>query len=145
MVRPVVLHGPWVPALPTAQTAEGFHHGLTGNTRTVHRSQSPTEEVTLSSTLTLSDTYETAVDALRDVGDRVSWDLPSGLVPSNLPRPDDLLERVAEESRRVGKKQLLISGGAVALVLAIVWVLRRRRTSDDAHDLRVAGGADAAA
>ncbi len=107
----------------------------------------------MSSTLNLSDTYDTAVDTLRDVGDRLTRDLPSNLVPSNLvpsnlvpqnlPSADDMFERVAKESRRIEKRQLLMAGGAIALVLAVVWVIRRRR-SDDTDGLRVADGATAA-
>ena len=77
--------------------------------------------------------------------DRVPLDLPSTLAASGLPRPDDVLERVVEESRRIGTKQLLIAGGAIALVLAVVWVVRRRRSSNDTHDLRVADSTHAAA
>jgi hypothetical protein len=93
----------------------------------------------------LSDTYGNAVDAFRDVGERVPLDLPATLVTSSLPRPDDVLERVAEEGRRIGPKKLMIAGGAIALVLAVVWVVRRRRASSDTHDLRVADSTHAAA
>ncbi len=99
----------------------------------------------MSNTLNLSDTYETAVDTLRDVGERVTRDLPSNLVPSGLPRADDVLERVTEQSRRIGRNQLLVAAGAVVLVVAVVWVMRRRRSSDDEQGLRVADGATAAA
>jgi hypothetical protein len=93
----------------------------------------------------LSDTYGNAVDAFRDVGERIPLDLASALVPSNLPRPDDVLERVADEGRRIGSKNLMIAGGALALVLAVVWVVRRRRSRSDTHDLRVADSRHAAA
>ena len=120
----------------------------------------------------MSTIYESTVDTLREVGERLSHDLPKNL-PSSVEWPDDLVDRVTDDlsggfdvvrgavvpaatvavgagtkaaaagSSIVRRHPVLVAGGAVALVLAVVWFVRRRRTSDADERLHLADGSGA--
>jgi hypothetical protein len=110
----------------------------------------------------MSTVYENTVDTLREVGERLVHDVPSSLQTVRLPAalypsaviksaadwPDELTERVTGRRRRrggmFGQHPVLVAGGAVALVLAVVWFVRRRRHDDADQGLRVAEESTAA-
>jgi LPXTG-motif cell wall-anchored protein len=99
----------------------------------------------------MSTVYESTVDSLREVGERLAHEMPSALgsvrvpsvriassIPANMANmadvvhdwPDDLIDRVTGRSRSRRRQTWLAAGGAVILVLAAVWFVRRRRTDD---------------
>jgi hypothetical protein len=104
----------------------------------------------------MSTVYENTVDTLREVGERLAHDVPSSLQTVRLPSalhpsaviksaadwPDELSERVTGRRRKrggaFGQHPVLVVGGAVALILAVVWLVRRRRSDDAQQGLRVA-------
>ena len=104
----------------------------------------------------MSTVYENTVDTLREVGERLAHDvpanlsavrLPSALVPSAVIKsaadwPDDLADRVTGSRRTAGgtfgQHPVLVVGGALALIMAVVWLVRRRRSGDTEQGLRVA-------
>jgi LPXTG-motif cell wall-anchored protein len=104
----------------------------------------------------MSTVYENTVDTLREVGERLAHDvpsnlptvrLPSALVPSAVIKsaadwPEEITERLTGRRRKrggvVGRHPVLVVGGALALVLAGVWFVRRRRQHDLDQGLRVA-------
>jgi len=107
----------------------------------------------------MSTIYETAVETVRDTGERLAREIP-GRLPSG-DWPDDVVERVADElmhgfdvvkeavvpvasvavgagtnaalsgRRTAGRHPLLMIGGGVALVALVVWLVRRRRSGAD--------------
>ncbi len=115
----------------------------------------------------MSTVYENTVDTLREVGERLAHDVPSslqtvrvpsGLIPAGVVKStsdfaDDLTDRVGgltdrvgghrRKSSTLGEHPVLVVGGAVALVLAVVWLVRRRRSDDAQQGLRVADGSRA--
>jgi hypothetical protein len=104
----------------------------------------------------MSTVYETTVDTLREVGERLAHDVPSSLQTVRVPSalipsaviksaadwPDELAERVTGRRRKrggtLGRHPVLVAGGAVALLVAVVWLVRRRRSDDAQQSLRVA-------
>ncbi len=88
----------------------------------------------------MSTTYENAVDTLREVGERLTNELPSSLpsTPTLPDWPDGLVDRVTgRQSNR--RNTMLYIGGGVALVLALAWLVRRRRTASDDQQTGAAG------
>jgi hypothetical protein len=109
----------------------------------------PIEEVTMSTV------YETTVDTLREVGERLAHEVPSGLGAVRVPAlkvpagvsgalhdwPDDLVDRVTGRGHKTfAPKRLFVAGGVVVAILAVVWFVRRRRSSDAGQRLSVADG-----
>jgi hypothetical protein len=110
----------------------------------------------------MSTVYENTVETLREVGERLAHDvpanlatvrLPSALAPSSVIKsaaewPDELTDRLTGRRRNrrkaLGGHPVLVVGGALALVLAAVWFLRRRQHNDD-QGLRVADESTAGA
>ncbi len=92
----------------------------------------------------MSTVYETTVDTLREVGERLAHDVPSTLAAVRVPSvripssvtdvlndwPDDLVDRVTGRRRTHRLTPMFVAGGLVASMLALVWIVRRRRTAD---------------
>ena len=103
----------------------------------------------------MSTVYETTVDTLREVGERLAHDVPSSLAAVRVPSvripssvsdvlndwPDDLVGRVTgrRHTRRV-MPTVFVVGGVVAAMLAVVWFVRRRRSAEAERRLSVANG-----
>lgn len=106
----------------------------------------------------MSTTYETTVDTLREVGERLAHDVPSSLAAVRVPSvripssvsgvlndwPDDLVDRVTGRSRTNWRTPAFAAGGVIAAVLAVAWFLRRRRSAEAEKRLSVANGTRAA-
>jgi hypothetical protein len=140
----------------TAEVAErparihGFRVGAKGNAEHVH--PFPIEEVTMSTV------YETTVDTLREVGERLAHEMPSSLpsvrvpsvrIPSSVSDvmndwPDDLVDRVTGRRRTRWQTPVFVAGGVVAAMLAVAWFVRRRRSAEAESTLSVADEARAA-
>jgi hypothetical protein len=106
----------------------------------------------------MSTVYENTVDTLREVGERLAHDVPANLSSVRLPAalapsaviksaadwPDDLTKRVTGRSRKRGgllrRHPVLVAGGTIALILGVVWFVRRGRSDDADQGLRVAEG-----
>ena len=99
----------------------------------------------------MSTAYETTVDTLREVGERLTHDVPSSLASVRVPSvrmpsavsdvlhdwPDDLVDRVTHRNRTRRRTPLLVAGGAVVAMLAVVWFVRRRRSAEAEERLSV--------
>ena len=102
----------------------------------------------------MSTVYETTVDTLREVGERLAHDVPSTLASVRVPSvripsgvssvlsdwPDDLVDRVTGRRRSSRRTPLLVAAGAVVAILAVVWFVRRQRAADAEKRLKVANG-----
>jgi hypothetical protein len=69
--------------------------------------------------------------------------IPAGVIKATTEWSDDLTERVTGRRRSSGgvlrQHPVIAAGGALALVLAVVWFVRRSRNTDEQQGLRVAG------
>ena len=103
----------------------------------------------------MSTAYETTVDTLREVGERLAHDVPSSLASVRVPSgwipsgvssvlSDDLVDRVTGGGRTSRRTPLLVVGGVVVAILAVVWFVRRRRSAAAETRLSVANGNRAA-
>lgn len=106
----------------------------------------------------MSTVYETTVDTLREVGERLAHDVPSSLASVRVPSvripsgvsdalndwPDDLVDRVTGRRRTRWQTPVFVAGGVVAAILAVAWFVRRRRTAEVERRLTVADEARAA-
>ena len=106
----------------------------------------------------MSTVYETTVDTLREVGERLAHEVPSSLASVRVPSvripsgvsdvlhdfPDDLVDRVTGRSHTNRRTTMLVVGGVIVAVLAVAWFVRRRRTTDAETRLSVANGTSAA-
>ena len=107
------------------------------------------------------DTVRDAGESLRDVGSNLqapslhapnvhvpSFDLASFDVPASIVAawPDDVLDRVVDEGRRIGARRLLVIGGVVVGLVAVIALLKRRSAKrDSTQDENVDGAAASAA
>lgn len=108
----------------------------------------------------MSTMFESAVDTVRETGERLARELPS-----SIDWPDGLVDRATDElvhgfdalkvvvvpaatmavsagttaaisgSRSARRHPALMVGGAVAVVAVVIWLVRRRRTSSDHEQL----------
>ena len=108
----------------------------------------------------MSTMFESAVDTVRERGERLARELPS-----SIDWPDGLVDRATDElvhgfdalkvvvvpaatmavsagttaavsgSRSARRHPALMVGGAVAVVAVVIWLVRRRRTSSDHEQL----------
>ena len=99
----------------------------------------------------MSTAYETTVDTLREVGERLAHDVPSTLAAVRVPSvrlpagvsdvlndwPEELVDRVTGRSRTRRRTPLLIAGGVVVAMLAVAWFVRHRRSADAEQRLSV--------
>ncbi|HSP28612.1 MAG TPA: hypothetical protein VLN74_08695 [Ilumatobacteraceae bacterium] len=106
----------------------------------------------------MSTVYETTVDTLREVGERLAHDVPSTLAAVRVPSvripssvsdvltdwPDDLVDRVTGRRHTRRLMPMFAVGGVVAAMLAVAWFVRRRRNADAEKRLSVANGTRAA-
>ena len=104
----------------------------------------------------MSTIFESAVDTVRETGERLARELPS-----SIDWPDDLVDRATDElvhgldalkvvvvpaatmavsagttaaisgSRSARRHPALMIGGAVAVVAVVLWLVRRRRTTSE--------------
>ena len=102
----------------------------------------------------MSTVYETTVDTLREVGERLAHDVPSTLAAVRVPSvripssvsdvlndwPDDLVDRVTGRRRTRRLMPMFVVGGVVAAMLAVAWFVRRRRSAEAERRLSVANG-----
>ena len=100
----------------------------------------------------MSTVYETTVDTLREVGERLAHDVPSTLASVRVPSvripssvsdvlndwPDDLVDRVTGRRRTRRLTPVLVVGGVIAAMLAVAWFVRRRRSAAAEKRLSVA-------
>ena len=101
----------------------------------------------------MSTAYETTVDTLREVGERLAHDVPSSLASVRIPSgvsdalsdwPDDLVDRVTGRRRTRWQTPVFVAGGVAAAILAVAWFVRRRRSTEVERRLIVADEARAA-
>ena len=108
----------------------------------------------------MSTMFESAVDTVRETGERLARELPS-----SIDWPDGLVDRATDElvhgfdalkvvvvpaatmavsagttaaisgSRSARRHPALMVGGAVDVVAVVIWLVRRRRTSSDQEQL----------
>lgn len=108
----------------------------------------------------MSTMFESAVDTVRETGERLARELPS-----SIDWPDGLVDRATDElvhgldalkvvvvpaatmavsagttaaisgSRSARRHPALMVGGAVAVVAVVIWLVRRRRTTSDFEQL----------
>lgn len=108
----------------------------------------------------MSTMFESAVDTVRETGERLARELPS-----SIDWPDGLVDRATDElvhgldalkvvvvpaatmavsagttaaisgSRSARRHPALMIGGAIAIVAVVIWLVRRRRTTSDFEQL----------